>query len=106
MAALFVLKIMIKLAFYANLFLKNYLMEGRNVMVKLLLVRHGETVDNVNKIMQGQTQGELTEKGRIQAKELGEKLADMVFDAFFRLTGYSRAADGKRLLQISAAGNV
>lgn len=48
----------------------------------IYLARHGETVDNVNKIMQGQTQGELTEKGRIQAKELGRKLADIVFDAY------------------------
>ena len=27
---------------------------------KLLLIRHGETVDNVNRIMQGQTPGKLT----------------------------------------------
>ena len=35
---------------------------------KLYLVRHGETLDNVNKIMQGQTQGELTEAGIEQAR--------------------------------------
>ncbi|MDY5470626.1 MAG: histidine phosphatase family protein, partial [Prevotella sp.] len=29
-------------------------------MTTLLLVRHGETVDNVRQILQGQTQGELT----------------------------------------------
>ena len=29
----------------------------------LYLVRHGETVDNANQIMQGQTQGELNENG-------------------------------------------
>lgn len=48
----------------------------------IYLARHGETVDNVNKIMQGQTQGELTENGRLQAKELGGKLAGIVFDAY------------------------
>ena len=32
-------------------------------MTKLYLVRHGETLDNVNQIMQGQTQGELTKQG-------------------------------------------
>ena len=48
----------------------------------LYLVRHGETVDNVNKIMQGQTQGELTENGRTQARQLGMKLADIRFDTF------------------------
>ena len=34
---------------------------------KLLLVRHGETVDNANKIMQGQTQGQLNDTGIGQA---------------------------------------
>ena len=29
-------------------------------MTTLLLVRHGETIDNVRQIMQGQTQGELS----------------------------------------------
>lgn len=29
-------------------------------MTTLLLVRHGETIDNVRQIMQGQTQGKLT----------------------------------------------
>ena len=37
-------------------------------MTRLLLVRHGETVDNVNQIMQGQTQGELTQNGVLQAE--------------------------------------
>jgi broad specificity phosphatase PhoE len=38
-------------------------------MTTLYLVRHGETVDNVNQIMQGQTQGELTDNGIRQAEE-------------------------------------
>ena len=36
-------------------------------MTILYLARHGETVDNVNQIMQGQTQGELTANGFRQA---------------------------------------
>ena len=32
----------------------------------ILLVRHGETVDNARQIMQGQTQGELNERGSWQ----------------------------------------
>ena len=48
----------------------------------LYLVRHGETVDNVNKIMQGQTQGELTQNGVAQAEALGRKLTDVDFDGF------------------------
>ena len=51
-------------------------------MTKLLLVRHGETVDNVNQIMQGQTQGELTINGIEQAEKLAEELAGEPIDAF------------------------
>lgn len=48
----------------------------------LYLARHGETVDNANKIMQGQTQGQLNETGVGQAKELAEKMKDVSIDAF------------------------
>ena len=41
----------------------------------LLLTRHGETVDNVNQIMQGQTPGQLTAHGRQQAEEVAQRLA-------------------------------
>ena len=51
-------------------------------MTVLYLVRHGETVDNANHIMQGQTPGELNEKGVQQAKELAEQLKDEPIDAF------------------------
>ena len=43
-------------------------------MTTLYLVRHGETVDNVAQILQGQTQGQLNEKGIEQAKEVCEKM--------------------------------
>ena len=48
----------------------------------LLLIRHGETVDNVNKIMQGQTPGRLTAYGVEQASLLGGLLANEHIDAF------------------------
>lgn len=48
----------------------------------LYLARHGETKDNANKIMQGQTQGELNENGIMQAKELAAKMAGVHIDAF------------------------
>ena len=44
-------------------------------MTTIFLVRHGETVDNARQIMQGQTQGELNEKGREQARQVAERLA-------------------------------
>ena len=47
----------------------------------LLLVRHGETVDNAAQIMQGQTQGQLNDNGRRQAEELRDKLATEHLDA-------------------------
>ena len=51
-------------------------------MTTLYLVRHGETVDNANRIMQGQTQGELTANGREQAREVASKMASAHIDAF------------------------
>lgn len=51
-------------------------------MTRLLLVRHGETVDNVNQIMQGQTQGHLTMAGVMQAEQLAKQLSSKQIDAF------------------------
>ena len=50
-------------------------------MTTILLVRHGETVDNARQIMQGQTHGELNEQGREQARQVAQRLADEAFDA-------------------------
>lgn len=47
----------------------------------IYLVRHGETVDNAQQIMQGQTHGCLNEKGREQARMVAERLAGEAFDA-------------------------
>lgn len=51
-------------------------------MTTLILVRHGETVDNVNQIMQGQTQGQLTAQGLLQAHRLAELLRSEPIDVF------------------------
>ncbi len=51
-------------------------------MTKLYLVRHGETVDNVRQVMQGQTQGALNEHGIAQAEEVAERMAAVTIDAF------------------------
>jgi len=50
-------------------------------MTNLLLVRHGETFDNANHIMQGQTQGELNDNGIQQAEQLADSLASRTVDA-------------------------
>lgn len=48
----------------------------------LYLVRHGETVDNAAHIMQGQTPGELNDKGISQAEEVAARMADHPIDVF------------------------
>ena len=47
----------------------------------IFLVRHGETVDNAHQIMQGQTQGELNERGIEQAQQVAQRLASEQIDA-------------------------
>ena len=49
-------------------------------MTTLYLVRHGETVDNANQIMQGQTQGQLNKNGRKQAREFSEEWKNKPLD--------------------------
>ena len=49
-------------------------------MTTLYLVRHGETVDNANQIMQGQTQGLLNENGIKQAREFSEEWKNKPLD--------------------------
>jgi len=48
----------------------------------LYLTRHGETFDNAAKIMQGQTQGRLNQRGVEQAERLARSLAATPIDAF------------------------
>ena len=48
-----------------------------------MLIRHGETYENLKGIIQGQLQGRLTEKGISQAKELALKLKDEKFDMIY-----------------------
>ena len=66
-------------------------------MTTLYLVRHGETVDNVRQIMQGQTQGELTDSGIRQAEELSRKLADEDFRAVIA-SDLKRSVDTARII--------
>lgn len=58
----------------------------------LFLVRHGETIDNARQIMQGQTQGCLNERGREQALQVAQRLADEPIDAII-------ASDLQRAIQ-------
>lgn len=60
----------------------------------LYLVRHGETIDNANHIMQGQVQGELNSIGWEQAAQLSRQLSAVHFDAII-------ASDLKRAIDTS-----
>ena len=66
-----------------NYFLVFYILSCNFALMEtiIILVRHGETVDNARQIMQGQTQGELNERGREQALQVAERLAAEALDA-------------------------
>jgi len=50
-------------------------------MTELILVRHGQTLSNLRLYLQGQSDGELTEVGRQQARAVAAVLKDMPVDA-------------------------
>ena len=60
-------------------------------------MRHGETVDNVNQILQGQGQGELNENGIRQAEALREQLRDHHVDVFVA-SDLKRSVDTCRII--------
>ncbi len=71
--------------------------------MKLILVRHGETVGNLSGIKQGHLPGELTEKGLEQAKKLALRLKDENIDMIFS-SDLKRAVDTTK--EISKFHNV
>ncbi len=52
-------------------------------MTQLILIRHGETLWNTERRMQGQRDSPLTERGRWQAQQLGERLRQLPFTALY-----------------------
>lgn len=49
--------------------------------MQLLFVRHGQTDNNAQKLIQGRNNPPLNEKGLSQAREIAEKLVDMDFSS-------------------------
>ena len=66
-------------------------------LTTIFLVRHGETVDNARQIMQGQTQGELNEKGILQARQVSEEWKDQPLDAVIA-SDLKRSVDTARII--------
>ncbi len=64
--------------------------------MRLILVRHGETEDNVARITQGHRPGKLTKKGIEQAEKLALRLKDEKIDKIF-------VSDLKRCVDTAAA---
>jgi broad specificity phosphatase PhoE len=52
-------------------------------MTRLYITRHGETLWNTEKRMQGHNDSELTETGRNQACLISKALVDIEFDAIY-----------------------
>lgn len=52
-------------------------------MITAYFLRHGETVDNVNRIIQGQKDSGLTENGIASIRNKATQLKNIVFDAVF-----------------------
>ena len=65
--------------------------------MKILLVRHGETNYNKNRLIQGHSDIELNETGRNQATSAGEKLSDHNIDYAFS-SPLKRAVETARLM--------
>ena len=65
--------------------------------MKLILTRHGETVDNTLKIIQGHNQGVLTDEGTLQAKKLALRLKNEKIHAIYS-SDLKRAADTARII--------
>jgi broad specificity phosphatase PhoE len=64
--------------------------------LKITYFVHGTTLDNEQDIATGWLQGELSDKGKQQAKDLGDMLKDTKFDAVFS-SDLKRAVDSAEL---------
>lgn len=54
--------------------------------MKLILVRHGETEENKRNIAQGQLPGNLSQRGFVQARKIGEELSKEKIDLIYSST--------------------
>lgn len=60
--------------------------------MKLILVRHGETEENIKGIVQGQSDGHLNEKGKEQSRKVAYRLKEEKIDSAY-ISDLKRAKD-------------
>jgi len=72
----------------------------KNHYCTLYIVRHGETNENLNHVIQGQTDSSLNETGKQQAKNISEKLKNIKFDNIFS-SDLSRAKETADIIAIN-----
>ena len=65
--------------------------------MKLIVVRHGETEENLKGQMQGHIPGKLTQKGIEQAKKLALRLKDKKIDVIYS-SDLARASDNSKII--------
>ncbi len=65
--------------------------------MRLFLVRHGETEENKEKIVQGHMAGHLSKEGIKQAKKLAQRLKNETFDIIYS-SDLKRAADTAKII--------
>lgn len=75
---------------------KEWFSESRFLM-RLYVTRHGQTTNNLNRIMQGQCDSPLTEIGILSALELGRHLKDTPIDVVIH-TPLQRTIDSAKLI--------
>lgn len=68
-------------------------------MIQLYITRHGQTEENLRRILQGQMPGHLTQEGIHQAEELRERLKDIPFDCIFT-SDLKRAKDSALIIAL------
>jgi 2,3-bisphosphoglycerate-dependent phosphoglycerate mutase len=69
-------------------------MSNSKVIAHVYIVRHGETQENRDKIIQGQLDTSLNSLGRKQARLVGDALKEIPFDAAY-------SSDLKRAVSVS-----
>ena len=60
--------------------------------MELIIVRHGKTLENVNRVCLGHMGGELSEEGILEARKLGERFRDKKIDSIYS-SDLKRAVD-------------